>query len=130
LARQQVERFGLILVEGFFDVAALVSAGCLNVGALMGSHITSGQIERLKFMASHLTIRDICLFLDRDEAGQKGSQRAVALLKQHGFSVKVFDWNRKFERLGCPPVGINLLFKDPADMSAVQLGYLRKHNII
>jgi len=130
LAREQVERFGLILVEGFFDVAALVSAGCLNVGALMGSHITSGQIERLKFMASHLAIREITLFLDRDEAGQKGSQRAVALLKQHGFSVKVFDWNRKFERLGCPPVGINLLFKDPADMSAVQLGYLRKHNII
>lgn len=130
MARDQVARFGLVLVEGFFDVAALVSAGCLNVGALMGSHITSGQIDRLKFMASHLPIREITLFLDRDEAGQKGTRRAVELLKQHGFSVKAFDWEQKFERPGCPPAGINPLFKDPADLSASQLGYLRKHTII
>jgi len=129
-AREQVTRFGLILVEGFFDVAALVSAGCLNVGALMGSHITSGQIDRLKFMASHMPIREITLFLDRDEAGQKGTRRAVTLLNQHGFSVKTFDWNRKFERPGGPKAGINPLFKDPADLSASQLGYLRKHNFI
>jgi len=130
LAREQVDCFGLVLVEGFFDVAALVSAGCLNVGALMGSHITSGQIDKLKFMASHLAIREITLFLDRDEAGQKGTRRAVALLEQQGFAVKTFDWDRKFERPGCPPVGINPLFKDPADMSEAQLKYLRKQKII
>jgi hypothetical protein len=77
-----------------------------------------------------MPIREITLFLDRDEAGQKGTRRAVELLKQHGFSLKTFDWNRKFERPGGPKAGINPLFKDPADLSASQLGYLRKHNII
>jgi transposase/5S rRNA maturation endonuclease (ribonuclease M5) len=129
-AGEQVARFGLVLVEGFFDVAALVSAGCLNVGALMGSHITSGQIDKLKLIASHSAIGQITLFLDRDEAGRKGTKRAVSLLKQNGFNVKAFDWERKFERPGCPPVGINPVFKDPADMSIAQLSYLRKLKII
>ena len=130
LAREQVARFGLVLVEGFFDVTALVSAGCLNVGALMGSHLTPEQIDRLKFIASHMDIPEIRLFLDRDEAGRKGTQKAMALLKQNGFVVTVFDWDQKFERPGCPPVSIPPLIKDPADMSCAQLKYLRKHEII
>jgi transposase len=130
LAREQVERFGLVLVEGFFDVAALVSAGCFNAGALMGSHITIEQVYRLKFLASHMAIGVINLFLDRDEAGQKGSQRAVSLLKQNGFAVKEFDWDQKFEQPGCPSVGIKPVIKDPADMSGAQIEYLRKHGAI
>jgi DNA primase len=130
LAMDQVARFGLVLVEGFFDVAALVSAGCLNVGGLMGSHLTAEQIDRLKFIASHVDIPEIRLFLDRDEAGRKGTQKAASLLKQNGFAVTVFDWDQQFERPGCPPVGINPLIKDPADMSCAQLKYLRKHEII
>ena len=130
LAKEQTERFGLVLVEGFFDVAALVSAGCLNVGALMGAHITTEQIDKLKFIASHMPIKVIKLFLDRDEAGRKGTQKAVLLLKENGFTVKMFDWDQKFERPGCPPVGIKPLIKDPADMSDAQLKYLRKQEII
>jgi len=130
LAREQVERFGLILVEGFFDVAALVSSGCLNAGALMGSHIAAEQIHRLKFLASHMTIGAINLFMDRDEAGRKGSKKAVALLRENGFAVKEFDWDQKFERPGCPPARINVSIKDPADMSCAQLKYLRKNEII
>jgi len=130
LAKEQVEHFGLVLVEGFFDVAALVSAGCFNAGALMGSHITVEQILRLKFLASHMSIGVINLFLDRDEAGQKGAQRAVSLLKQNGFAVKEFNWDQKFERPGCQQLGIKPLIKDPADMSGAQIEYLRKHGII
>ncbi len=130
LAKEQVERFGLILVEGFFDVATLVSAGCLNVGALMGAHITSEQIDKLKFIGSHMPVGGINLFLDRDETGRKGTWKAVALLMQSGFDVKVFDWEQKFDRPGCPPVGIKALIKDPADMSIAQLRYLRKSEII
>ncbi|MBT7629412.1 MAG: IS21 family transposase [Desulfobacula sp.] len=130
LAREQVERFGLVLVEGFFDVAALVSAGCFNAGALMGSHITIEQVYRLKFLASHMHMGVITLFLDRDEAGQKGSQRAVSLLKRNGFAVKEFDWDQKFEQPGCQPVRIKPVIKDPADMSGAQLKYLRKHGNI
>lgn len=96
----------------------------------MGSHITVEQVHRLKFLASHMSIGVINLFLDRDKAGQKGSQRAVSLLKQNGFAVQEFDWDQKFERPGCPQVGIKPLIKDPADMSGAQIKYLRNHGII
>ena len=129
-AREQVERFGLVLVEGFFDVAALVSVGCLNVGALMGAHISVEQIDKLKFIASHVVIREIKLFLDRDDAGRKGNQKAASLLKQNGFIVKVFDWEQKFERPGCPPARIKPSIKDPGDLSGSQIKYLRKQGII
>ncbi len=49
-AWRQANTFGLILVEGFFDVAKLVEAGCRNVVALMGSAISAQQIERLLWM--------------------------------------------------------------------------------
>ena len=129
-ARKQVDRFGIILVEGFFDVAALVSAGCLNVGALMGAHITTEQIDRLKSIASHVAIKGIKLFPDRDDAGRKGAQRAVSLLNQNGFTVKVFDWEQRFDRPGCPPTRIIPEIKDPADLSGIQIKYLRKRGII
>jgi len=129
-AREQAERFGLILVEGFFDVAALVSSGCLNVGALMGAHITTEQIDRLKFIASHVAIKEIKLFLDRDDAGRKGTQRAVSLLKQNGFVVKGFDWEQQIDRPGCPSARIKPSIKDPADLSGSQIKYLRKQGII
>jgi hypothetical protein len=77
-----------------------------------------------------MAIREINLFLDRDDAGQKGSRRAVSLLKRNGFTVRQFDWDQKFERPGCPPVGIKPLIKDPADMSGAQIKYLRKYKII
>jgi transposase len=130
LAKEQVARYGLTLVEGFFDVAALVSAGCMNAGALMGAHISVEQIYQLQFLTSHMNINKINLFLDRDETGRKGTQRAASLLRQNGFTVKVFDWNQKFERPGCPSVGIKPSIKDPADMSVAQLKYLRKHEVI
>jgi DNA primase len=129
-AREQVEQYGLTLVEGFFDVAVLVSAGCLNVGALMGAHMAVEQVHQLKRLASHMNISRINLFLDRDEAGSKGTQAAVSILTHHGFTVNVFDWNHLFSRPGCPPVGIKPDIKDPADMSETQLKYLRKQGMI
>jgi len=129
-AREQVERYGLTLVEGFFDVAALVSAGCLNAGALMGAHMAVEQVLQLKFLATHMNIGIINLFLDRDEAGSKGTQTATSILTHHGFTVNVFDWNHKFSQAGHPQIGIKSDIKDPADMSATQLKYLRKQGMI
>ena len=129
-AREQVERYGLTLVEGFFDVAALVSTDCLNAGALMGAHMAVEQVLRIKFLASHMDIGKINLFLNRDKAGSKGTRAAASMLTHHGFIVNVFDWNRQFSRPGCPPVGIKPEIKDPADMSEIQLKYLRKQGMI
>jgi hypothetical protein len=118
-ARYQVERFGLVLVEGSFDVAALVGSGLLNVGALMGAQMTDKQVTRLKFIGSRVAIPKITLFLDKDEAGITGSEKALSLLRNNGFSVDVFDWNLASE-----------VAKDPGDMSAKQLKWFRKEGMI
>jgi hypothetical protein len=124
-ARQQMERFGLVLVEGFFDVAALVESGCLNVGALMGSHMTEQQVARVKFISSRVPIPKITLFLDKDEAGIAGAEKAVALLRSNGFSAEVFDWKQTFEQAGTDLVKIPVTIRDPGDMSVRQLQWLR-----
>ena len=115
-AGRQTRTFGLILVEGYFDVAKLVEAGCRNVGALMGAHISAEQIERLGWMRSRIGFSRIVMFLDRDDAGQKGARRAFDLLSQHNFEVSLFDWTRNL---------IPDFVKDPADMSVEQLQLLR-----
>lgn len=113
-ASSQLNAFGLVLVEGFFDVAKLVEAGCRNVGALMGAHISAEQIERLAWIRSRIVFPRIILFLDRDEAGQKGACHAFDRLRQHNFEVSLFDWEQ-----------IPGTVKDPADMSVQQLRQLR-----
>jgi len=129
-ARQQVARFGLALVEGFFDVAALIESGCLNVGALMGSHMTEEQMIRVKFISSHVPIPKITVFLDRDEAGIAGTEKAVALLQSNGFSAKSFDWNQVFKQSGAGLVEIPTAIRDPGDMSVRQLQWLRRQGRI
>ena len=129
-AKRQIEHYGLVLVEGFFDVAALINAGCLNVCALMGAHITESQIGRLKFIHSHIKIPKITLFLDRDRAGVIGTEKAFFMLKDNGFFVKTFDWNQSFTCKGNYLVKIPQKIKDPADMSAEQVKWLREMNII
>jgi len=126
-ARQQVARLGLMLVEGFFDVAALVESGCLNVGALMGAHMTEQQAARIKFISSYVDIPKITVFLDRDEAGMIGAQKAVAALRKNGFSAEAFDWN---QALGSSFVKIPMAVMDPGDMSPKQLKWLREQGKI
>jgi transposase len=111
-ASRQVRTYGLVLVEGFFDVAKLVESGCRNVGALMGAHISAEQIERLTWIRSRIGFSRILLFLDRDEAGRKGACQAFDRLRQHNFEVSIFDWDRDL---------IPDTVKDPGDMSVEQL---------
>jgi len=115
-AVRQLKTFGLILVEGFFDVAKLVEAGCRNVAALMGAHITVEQIERLAWIRSRVDLPRIVLFLDRDEAGRNGACQASERLRRHNFEVSAVDWDRN---------PIPAAAKDPADMSVEQLQRLR-----
>lgn len=129
-ATEQMKELGLILVEGFFDVTALVDAGCLNVGALMGACITAEQIDRLRFINAHAPIPKITLFLDRDEAGRQGTKETAALLTQNGFVVNAFDWNQSFNRPGLPPCLIGEHINDPGDLSLTQIKWLRKQGLI
>jgi len=96
----------------------------------MGAHITAEQIDRLKFISAHAHVPRITLFLDRDEAGRQGTQRAAALLEQNGFVVTAFDWDHVFTRPGLSPCRIGPHIKDPGDMSFTQIKWLRKQGMI
>jgi hypothetical protein len=84
----------------------------------------------LKFISAHVPVPRITLFLDRDEAGRQGTQRAAALLEQNGFVVTAFDWDHVFTRPGLPPCRIGPHIKDPGDMSFTQIKWLRKQRLI
>jgi DNA primase len=129
-ARCQAGKFGLILVEGYFDVAKLVEADCRNVGALMGSSISAEQIERLTWIRSRLGFPYILLFLDRDQTGQKAAGKIQERLGRHSLTVTVFDWNQKVVLNGQTAELIPESIQDPADMSVGQLHALRRQGII
>ena len=129
-ASRQTSAFGLVLVEGFFDVAKLVEAGCRNVGALMGAHISTEQIERLSWIRSRLRFPRIALFLDRDQAGRDGARKVAERLGCYNFDVSLFDWDRAmpWNAQGQDPIPISI--QDPADMTVEQLQWLRSRGII
>jgi transposase/5S rRNA maturation endonuclease (ribonuclease M5) len=122
-AGSQVMEHGLILVEGFFDVAKLVESGCLNVAALMGTYISGEQIERLIWIHSRIRFPRIVLFLDRDQAGRDGSKQAFEKLLRHNFKISVFDWDRSSD-----PIPDSI--QDPADMLVEQIRRLRNQGVI
>ncbi len=129
-ACRKANTFGLVLVEGFFDVAKLVEAGCRNVGALMGAHISAEQIERLTWIQSRIRFPRIVLFLDRDQAGRDGARQVLERLRVHNFEVSVFDWDRNISENAQNPEPIPESIQDPADMSVEQLQHLRNQGII
>jgi len=129
-ARRQSEKFGLILVEGFFDVAKLVQAGCRNVGALMGSSISVEQIQRLSWIRTRVQFPQILLLLDRDRAGEQAAGKIQNQLEHHKLPVTVFDWHQKVSFGGQSPEPIPASIQDPADMTVEQLRALRRQTII
>jgi DNA primase len=129
-ARCQCEKFGLILVEGFFDVARLVAAGCRNVGALMGSSISVEQIQRLLWIHNRLQLPRILLWLDRDRTGQQAAGKIHQQLEHHKLSVSVFDWHQKLSFNGQSPEPMPASIQDPANMTVDELRALRSQGII
>ena len=129
-ARRQCEKFGLILVEGYFDVAKLVQAGCRNVGALMGTSISAEQIQRLLWIHNRLQLPYIVLFLDRDKPGEQAAGKIQQQLGRHKLAVTVFDWNQKVALTAQSTEPIPQSIQDPADMTLGQLRALRSQGII
>jgi len=129
-ARRQAHAFGLVLVEGFFDVAKLVEAGCRNVGAVMGAQIAAGQIDRLVWLRSRIGFPRLVLFLDRDQAGRDGARQAAQRLRPHDFEVSVFDLDLMLSWNDHAPGPLPHAIADPADMSVAQLCSLRTQGII
>ena len=78
------KRSNIILCEGNLDVVTLHQAGFDNAVASMGTALTQEQLRLL----SRYT-KELVLCYDNDNAGQLATQRALELLNNSEFSVKV-----------------------------------------
>jgi len=73
-----------VVVEGNFDLLALVAFGLKNVVAPLGTALTQAQIRLLKGYAD-----DVVLLFDGDEAGIKAAMRAVPLFLAEQVAARV-----------------------------------------
>ena len=81
---KKTKRPNMILCEGNLDVVTLHQAGFDNAVACMGTALTQEQIRLL----SRFT-RELVLCYDNDGAGQMATDRALELLQNSEFTVKV-----------------------------------------
>ncbi|HOC45036.1 MAG TPA: DNA primase [Syntrophorhabdaceae bacterium] len=65
------------IVEGYFDLISLYSAGIRNVVSTLGTSVTEGQISKLRNYTENIT-----LMLDGDTAGIKSALRLIGLFAQ------------------------------------------------
>ncbi len=85
-----VEKYGIILVEGFFDVIRLWQNGIINAVALMGTSMSIWQKELLLKQTNK-----IVLMLDKDEAGKKATRKIAADLVTSCFlKIPAFPENK------------------------------------
>lgn len=78
----------ILLVEGNMDVIASWQAGIKNVVAISGTALTP---EQLNIIGRYT--KNIKMFLDMDEAGQKASQRSAQLAFEREFNVSIVSTN-------------------------------------
>lgn len=84
------KRSGILLVEGNIDVIMLHQAGFDNACASMGTALTQEQIHLL----SRYT-KDLILCYDNDDAGKIATQKALSLLNDTDFNVRVLELPRR-----------------------------------
>ena len=84
------KRPNIILCEGNIDVITLHQAGFDNAVASMGTALTTEQIRLL----SRYT-KELVLCYDNDDAGKSATQKAIDLLNNSEFSVKVLQLPRR-----------------------------------
>ena len=74
----------LIIVEGNMDALKLYAAGIKNVIALMGTALTTDQVDAIKKMRSK-----VILMMDSDNAGKLGMYQNGNILKKNGIDPEV-----------------------------------------
>ncbi|MDO4812484.1 MAG: DNA primase [Eubacteriales bacterium] len=84
------KRENIILVEGNIDVVMLHQAGFDNACASMGTALTQEQIRLL----SRYT-KELVLCYDNDDAGKAATQKALSLLNDTDFHVRVLELPRR-----------------------------------
>ena len=84
------KRPNIILCEGNLDVVTLHQAGFDNAVASMGTALTGKQLQLL----SRFT-KELVLCYDNDNAGKQATERALQLLNNTDFSVRVLQLPRR-----------------------------------
>lgn len=74
----------IILVEGYMDMISIYQAGFQNVVAGLGTAFNSDHARTLRKLA-----QSVILLYDSDEAGTRAALRAIPVLVNGGFDVKV-----------------------------------------
>lgn len=74
----------LILAEGYMDVIAINQAGFSNTVATLGTALTPEQARLMSQYAE-----EIIIAYDSDDAGQKATYKAIALLSDAGLKTRV-----------------------------------------
>lgn len=121
----------VLLVEGCFDVAALVEAGIRNVGATFGAHLDEDQLPRLEQIAARIGVARFRIWYDRDKAGAQGQHKAVERINATGtMTAEGFDWEMAFPSPTRGAVQIPQSLTDPGEFTAEQLRFLRARGVI
>lgn len=85
-ARKAIQQKGYVyVVEGYKDLLAMHAAGMTNCVAIGGTSLCDGQLRLLQSYT-----HEICLLFDGDEAGQKGMERAAAMIRRAGMLYHFF----------------------------------------
>ena len=74
----------LIIVEGNMDALKLYAAGIKNVIALMGTALTTDQVDAIKKMRAK-----VILMMDNDSAGKLGMYQNGNILKKNGIDPEI-----------------------------------------
>jgi len=82
----------LVIVEGPGDVIACLGAGVKWTGALMGTSMSESQITQA------MAFDNICLFLDSDIPGRKGTLKIADKFFGMGINVMTVDWKNEYHR--------------------------------
>ncbi len=75
-----------LLMEGYMDVIALHQAGIDCAVASLGTALTEGHARLLKRHTDN-----VILTYDSDAAGTKAAMRAIPILREAGFNIRVLD---------------------------------------
>ncbi len=92
---KKTKRPNMILCEGNLDVVTLHQAGFDNAVASMGTALTTEQIRLL----SRFT-KELVLCYDNDKAGQLATDRALELLRNSEFTVRVLRLPQRLTEQG------------------------------
>lgn len=75
-----------ILVEGYMDVIAMHQAGFSHTVASLGTAFTTSHAKLLKRYT-----RQVVILYDSDNAGRNAALRAIPILRNEGFKIKVLQ---------------------------------------